>query len=69
MASMTSRSDLAGFLGTPENAHKLNGLMEDICYALMDYRVRTPKRLALVVSNICLRPRYNETSIIRAARI
>ena len=30
MASVTTREDLASFLNNPENAHELNGLVEDI---------------------------------------
>ena len=41
--SMATRSDLAEFLSNPENAQKLNGLVEDIRYALMDYYVCAPK--------------------------
>jgi hypothetical protein len=65
MDSMTARENFARFLKNPQNAQKLNGLVEDIRYALMDYRVCIPKRLALIVSNICLRLRYNETSTTR----
>jgi len=43
MDSITAREDLAGFLDNSENARKLNGLVEGIRYALMDYQVRTPR--------------------------
>jgi len=33
------------FLGIPKNAQKLNSLVEDIRYVLMDYQVHTPKTL------------------------
>ena len=39
-------------LSDPENARKFNSLVEDIRYALMDYQVRPPEELALIVSNI-----------------
>lgn len=45
MAAMTTRNDLADFLGNPENAQKLNNLVEDTRYAVMDYQVRPLKRL------------------------
>ena len=47
MGSMTVREDLVGFLGNGENARNLNGLVEDIRYALIDYQVRAPKRATL----------------------
>ena len=50
---MTSRTDLALFLKTPENAQKLSSLVEDIRCAMMDYQVRSPKSLALTAANVC----------------
>jgi len=44
MHSITTQKDFADFLKTPENAQKLNDLVEDIRYALMDYQVCSPKR-------------------------
>jgi len=52
MDPMTTQKDLALFLKNPENAQKLNGLVQDISYALMDYQVRSPKSPALVVTNV-----------------
>jgi len=37
--SVTAQEDLALFLKTPKNAQKLNDLVEDVRYALMDYQV------------------------------
>jgi len=65
MGSIAAREDLAGFLNNPENARKLNGLVEDIRYALMDYQVRTPRILALQLSDTYRRLRCNETSTTR----
>jgi len=39
MGSVATQEDLAIFLGVPENAQKVNGLVEDIRDALMDYQV------------------------------
>jgi len=64
--SMTTQKDLARFLQNPENSQKLNGLVEDIRYALIDYQVRTPKTLAHIASNIHYRLCYNEISTTRA---
>ena len=47
MNSMTTEDDLADFLNNPENAQRLNGLVEDISYALMDYQVCVPKHSLL----------------------
>ena len=49
-------------LKNSENAQRLDGLMEDVHCALMNYQVCTSKGLTLAVSNICLRPHYNKTS-------
>ena len=51
MNSVTTRFDLADFLNDPDNSQRLNGLVEDIRYALVDYQVCTPKQFALLVSN------------------
>jgi len=50
---VAAQEDLALFLGIPENAQEVNGLVEDIRDALMDYQVCSPKSLALVVVDIC----------------
>ena len=67
MGPMTTRNDIADFLSDPENAQRLNGLVEDIRYALVDYQVCIPKSLTLVISNICLRVLRNEMPTIRAS--
>ena len=68
MDLVTAQEDLANFLKNPDNAQKLNDLVEDIQYALIEYQVRTPKRLAFNVSDICLRFRGNERSTTKAVR-
>ena len=68
MDSMTTQKDLAYFLNNPNNAQKFNGLVDDIHYALIDYRVCALKRLVLIASNICIRLHYNETSTTRAVK-
>ena len=55
MESMASQNDLVGFLNNPKNSQRVNLLVEDIRYALMDYQVHTLKQLASVVSNASLR--------------
>lgn len=60
---IAAQTNISKFLDNAENAQKLNDLMDDICEATMDYQVRTSKGLALVPSNFCLRPPYNETFI------
>jgi len=59
MILMTTQKDLAHFLKNPENAQKVNGLVEDTRYALIDYQVRAPKLLTRIVSNAHYRHRYN----------
>ena len=68
MGSMTSQNNLATFLDDPENAQWVNGLVEDIHHALMDYQVCTPKRLTLTGSDVHFRPHYNKTSMARAVK-
>ena len=41
MGLMTIQDDLVGFLNDPKNAQRVDCLVEDICYALMDYQVCT----------------------------
>jgi len=42
---MMARNDLALFLKKAENSQKLNGLVQDIRYAVMDYQVGSPNDL------------------------
>ena len=67
MVSMTTREDLAHFLSNPKNVQGFSVLVEDIRYALVEYRVSTSKRLTLIISNIYLRLHYNEISTTKAA--
>jgi len=48
MNSMTTQEDFADSLKDPENAQRFNSLVEDIRYALMDYRVCVPRDLPRV---------------------
>jgi len=66
MDSMATQKDLVHFFKHPENAHNVNGLVEDIRHALMDYQVRTLKTLTSIISNVRCRRRYNWTSTTRA---
>jgi len=68
MDSITTQENLAHFLRIPENARKLNDLVEDIRGAFMGYQVCTLKRLAHIEFNIYLRPRYDEISTTRAVK-
>ena len=69
MDLITTQNELANFLKNPENAQELNGLVEDIRWALMDYQVYTLKQLALIISNIHLRLHYNKTSLMKTVRL
>jgi len=66
MDPITTKKDLALFLKKPENAQKLNDLVQDIRYALMDYQVCTHERLALVVADILPRLRCDEICMMKA---
>ena len=68
MNTMMTRNDLADFLNDPENAQRLDGLVEDVRYALIGYRVRAHEMIALIVSNICLRLPYNKISTTRIVK-
>jgi len=43
MGSMTTQSGLGDFLNNSENAQRVDGLVEDIHYALLDYQVCVPQ--------------------------
>ena len=60
------QEELMGFLEDPENAQRLNGLVEDIRCAFMDYQVCTPHRLTLNTSDIFLRLRCSKKSMTKA---
>ena len=64
---MTTGNDPTDPLNETENEQKLDGVLDDIRYALMDYQVCTPIALALNVnaSNFWLRLHCNESSTIR----
>jgi len=64
---MATQKDLADFFKDLENAQKLNGLVEDIRGALMDYQVCAPKKPTLIPSNVWPRRRYNKKSTMRTA--
>ena len=68
MNTMMTRNDLGDFLDDPENAQRLDSLVEDVRYALIDYRVRTPGMIILTASNICPRLHCNEISIARIVK-
>ena len=54
MDTMVAHENFAHFLNIPENAQRINHLVEDVRYALMEYQVCTLERLNSIVSNICL---------------
>ena len=56
---MATQKNIAQFLNNPDNAQKLNDLVDDIREAVMDYQVRTSEPLALITSNIPFRLPYN----------
>jgi len=54
MDTMVAHENFAHFLNIPENAQRVNHLVEDVRYALMEYQVCAPERLDPITSNICL---------------
>lgn len=52
---MTTQGGTVQFLNNAENAKKLNGLVDDVREAVMDYQVRASRGLVLDPSNSCLR--------------
>ena len=59
---MATQKNIVQFLNNPDNAQKLNDLMDDIREAVMDYQVRTFELPALITSNVCFRLPYNGVS-------
>jgi len=53
MELTATQKDLSLFLKNSENAQKLNGLVQDIGYALMEYQVCPAGWFPLVVANTC----------------
>ena len=68
MGSMATRKDLVNFFSNPKNARNLNGLVEDIRHALINYQVCIPKRPALLVPDVRLRLHYKGISATKVAR-
>ena len=65
MDEMTSQKDLADFLKNPENAQKVNGLVEDVRDALVHYQVHTLNTFTRIISNVHCRRHYDWTSTPR----
>ena len=69
MNTVMTRNDLADFLNDSENTQRLDGLVEDVRYALIDYQVSTPETIALIMSNIRIRLHCSETSMTKAVKL
>ena len=67
MDSMMAQGDFAQFLSVLENAQRINHLVEDVRYALMEYQVCAPENLNPILSNIYLRLHWNKRFMTRAA--
>jgi len=63
--SMTIREDFTHLLNDPGNVQTLNGLVEDIRYALMDYQVCSFQSLTLIISDVSLRLQCSRVSTQR----
>ena len=53
------------FLTNTKNAQRINGLVEDICEALMDYQVCLSNHLFSTTSDLNARLHYNKTFTMR----
>ena len=60
---MAAQKNIVQFLNNPDNAQKLNGLVDDIREAVMDYQVRNSEGPALITSNVRFRLPYNGISM------
>jgi len=54
MDTIVAHENFAHFLNVPENAQRINHLVEDVRYALMEYQVCAPEILNPIRSNIYL---------------
>ena len=50
------------FLTNAENAQRINGLVDDVCEALMAYQVCMSSYLSYTMSDVCVRLHYNKIS-------
>ena len=63
----SEQGKLIGFLANADNAQKINGLVEDLREALMDYQVHIPNYSFSATSNSYIRLHCSRISMIRAA--
>jgi len=64
---LAEQGKVEGFFNNVKNADKLDGLVEDIRDAVMDYQVRSQSELTSPMPDIHFRLRYNKISMRRAA--
>ena len=57
------------FLTNAKNAKRINGLVEDICEALMDYQVRRSDHSSSTISDLCDRLHYNMIFIMKVVNL
>ena len=64
LAPLVQQGKVAGFFNNSKNADKLNGLVEDIQDAMVDYQV-CPQNYMSLTSNTHARHHCNKISMIR----
>ena len=68
MESMVVQNDFMDDLHNPEKVQRIDHLVEDIYYALMEYQVCTCIRPGPTVPNIYARLHFDRTSMTRAVK-
>ena len=69
MGLMVAQGDFVDFLNNPEGVQEIDGLVDDIRYALMDYQVCACKKIVFIVSDTYFRLQYNGISIMSTASL
>jgi len=62
---LVDQGGVAGFFLNVENSEKLAGLAEDVRDAIMEYQVCSCTQFTYTTSEVCTRPHYSKTSMIR----
>jgi len=62
---LAEQGRVEGFFNNIQNVDKLDGMVEDIRDAMMEYQVCVYRLCVSGTSEVCDRPRYNKTSTTR----
>ena len=69
LALPAEQGEVNEFLANPENIKRVDSLVDDIFYALMEYQVCTSNYSFPTMSDICTRLRCNKIFIMRIANL